>query len=87
MFVLASLHMRREENQLDVTAWFIALMTRSTCFGHLYVHQQELETMCVLTAYGAVLGYWLSGVRCRAAGCQSRKRDAASRSASLFLDA
>ena len=37
----------------------------------------------------AVLGYWLSGVRCRAAGCESRKRDAARlrRAASLFLDA
>ena len=26
---------------------------------------------------GPFLGYWLSGVRCRAAGCQYRKRDAA----------
>ena len=26
---------------------------------------------------GTYLGYWLSGVRCRAARCQSRKRDAA----------
>jgi hypothetical protein len=34
--------MRREENQLDVTVCFIALMTCSTCFGHLYAHHQEL---------------------------------------------
>ena len=27
--------------------------------------------------HGACLGYGLSGVRCRAAGCQSRKKDAA----------
>ena len=27
--------------------------------------------------HGTYLGYWLSGVRCRTAGCQSRKRDAA----------
>ena len=27
--------------------------------------------------HGTYLGYWLSGVRCRAAGCQFRKRDAA----------
>jgi len=27
--------------------------------------------------HGTYLGYWLSGVRCRAAGCQSRTRDAA----------
>ena len=44
--------MRREENHLDVTEWFIALMIRSTCFGHFYAHHQELETMCVVTAYG-----------------------------------
>jgi hypothetical protein len=40
--------LRREENQLDVTECFIALMIRSTCFGHFYVHHQELETICVL---------------------------------------
>ena len=40
----------RVENktQLDDTECFIALMIRSTCFGHYYVHQQELETICVL---------------------------------------
>ena len=43
-----SFHMRREENQLDVTECFIALMIRSTCFGHFYAHHQELETVCVL---------------------------------------
>ena len=35
------------KNQLDVTACFIALMIRSTCFGHFYAHHQELETICV----------------------------------------
>ena len=40
--------MRREENQLDVPQWFIALITCSTCFGHLYAHHQELETILVL---------------------------------------
>ena len=39
--------MRREENQLDATEWFIALMICSTCFGHFYAHHQELETICV----------------------------------------
>ena len=34
-------HMRKEENQLDVTECFIALMIRSTCFGHLYVEVPE----------------------------------------------
>jgi len=29
-------YMRREENQLDATEWFIALIICSTCFGYLY---------------------------------------------------
>ena len=48
MFVRASLYMRREENQLNATGWFIALVLCSTCFGHLYAHHQELETILVL---------------------------------------
>jgi len=40
--------MRREENQIDVTEWFIALIICSTCFGHLYAHHQELDTILVL---------------------------------------
>ena len=40
--------LRREENQLDVTECFIALMTRSTFFGHYYSHHQELDTICAL---------------------------------------
>jgi len=36
------------KNQLDVTEWFIALMISSACFGHFYVHHQELGTMCML---------------------------------------
>ena len=38
----------REENQLDATECFIALIICSTCFGHLYAHHQELETILVL---------------------------------------
>ena len=48
MFVSASLYKSREENQLDATEWFIALIIFSTCFGHLYAHHQELETIFVL---------------------------------------
>jgi len=40
--------MRREDNQLDGTECFIALIICSTCFGHLYAHHQELETILVL---------------------------------------
>jgi len=48
MFVRASYYKRREENKLDVTECFIALIICSTCFGHLYAHQQELETILVV---------------------------------------
>jgi len=48
MFVRASLYMRREESHLDATEWFITPIIRSTCFGHLYVHRQALETILVL---------------------------------------
>ena len=39
---------RREENQLDATECFIAIIICSICFGHLYAHHQELETILVL---------------------------------------
>ena len=48
MFIRASLYKHREENQLDVTECFIALIIYSTYFGHLYAHHQELETIFVL---------------------------------------
>jgi len=48
MFVRASLYKSREENQLDATESFIALIICSICFGHLYAHPQELETILVL---------------------------------------
>ena len=39
---------RSEENQIDATECFIALIICSTCFGHLYAHHQEFETTLVL---------------------------------------
>ena len=36
------------KDQLDVTCYFISLLMHSTCFGHYYIHHQELAT--VLTA-------------------------------------
>ena len=39
---------RTEENQLDATECFIAIIICSTCFGHSYAHHQELETILVL---------------------------------------
>ena len=51
MFVRASLYKPREENQLDATEWFISLVICSTCFGHLYAHHQDLETILVLLSH------------------------------------
>jgi len=39
------------KNQLDATEWFIALIICSTCFGHLYAHHQERETILVLLSH------------------------------------
>jgi len=65
MFVRASLYMRREENHLDASKWFIALIICSTCFGHLYAHHQKLETILVLLPHmvrnALVAGGWRSG--------------------------
>ena len=41
-------HLRREENQLDATECFIAIIICSTCFEHSYAHHQEFETLLVL---------------------------------------
>ena len=65
---------------------------------HLWYAQHVLGTsmpiirssrlyVCYCRLWCAVLGSWLSGVRCRPAWCASRKRDAARCAASLFLDA
>ena len=43
--------MPREENQLDANEWFVALIICSTCFGKLYAHHQELETIVVLLSH------------------------------------
>jgi len=50
---------RREENQLDATEWFIALIICSTYFGHLYAHHQELENMLVLLPIWCVIPWLL----------------------------
>ena len=38
----------REENQLEATECFIAIIICSTRFGHSYAHHQELETVLLL---------------------------------------
>ena len=47
-FPWVTLYKRREENQQYAIEWFIALIICPTCFGHLYAHHQELETILVL---------------------------------------
>jgi hypothetical protein len=41
-----------KENQLDATQWLIELVICCTCFGHLYAHHQELETILLVTTRG-----------------------------------
>jgi len=38
--------------QIDAPQWFIETTIRSTGFRQYYAHQQELETIQVITAYG-----------------------------------
>jgi len=35
----------RLKDQLDVTCYFISLLMYPTCFGHRYIHHQELLTI------------------------------------------
>jgi hypothetical protein len=50
-----------EENQLDATQYFIALVIGSTCFGHHNAHCQELATILPITAWAVWhLGCWWS---------------------------
>ena len=74
MFIRASLNKRREENQLDATEWFIALVICSTCFGHLYAHHQELETILVLLPH-MVCNALVTGGRRSGAGQQAMRPD------------
>jgi hypothetical protein len=61
----AQKYLRREENQLYATEWFIALIICSACFGHFCAHHQELEPIHVLLPLmvcGALfVGCWRSG--------------------------
>ena len=61
---------RREGNQLDTTECFIALIICSTCFGHLYAHHQELETILVLLPH-IVCNALVAGGRLLGAGQQA----------------
>ena len=72
MFVRASFCMRREENQLDATEWFIALIICSTYFGHLYDHHQELGIIFVLLPH-MVCNALVAGGRRSGAGQQDMR--------------
>jgi len=62
---------RTEESQLDVTELFIALIICSTCFGHLYVHHQELEIILVLLPHMVCNALVAGGGRRSGAGQQA----------------
>ena len=72
MFVRASLYKGIEENQLDATEWFIALIICSTCFGHLYAHHQDLETILVMLPH-MVCSALFAGGRRSGAGQQTMR--------------
>ena len=79
-----------EENQLDVTQCFIELVIRSTCFGHVYAHHQELAT--ILPVWHVACSSWLLVVGRSGAGKQAMRPDGempfdCSRTASLNPDA
>ena len=71
-YVRASLYKRREENQLEASECFIALIICSTCFGHLYVRYQELETILVLLPR-VVCNALVDGGRLSGAGQQAMR--------------
>jgi len=53
----------RIKDQLDVTCYFISLLMSSTCFGHWYIHHQELATILLNYHIGRiVLGSMCVGV-------------------------
>ena len=64
--------MLREENQLDATECFIALVICSTRFGHLYAHHQELETIFLLLPH-MVCNALVAGGRWSGAGQQAMR--------------
>jgi len=72
MFVRASLYKRRDENELDTTERFIALIICPTCFGHLYAHHQELETILMLLPH-MVCNALAAGGRLLGAGQQAMR--------------
>ena len=48
------------------------IMNRSTCFGHYYVHHQELATIQMVSAYGS--SPWLWQVAGLVHGCRFLER-------------
>jgi hypothetical protein len=72
MFACASLYKRREGNQLDAAECLIAIIIISTCFGHLYAHHQELETILVLLPH-MVCNALVAGGRRSGAGQQAMR--------------
>ena len=60
-----------EENRLDATQWFIGLVVCSTCFGHIYAHDQELATIQLV--WHVACNSWLLVVGRSGAGQQAMR--------------
>jgi len=71
-YFLQVINKRREENQIDATECFIELVICSTCFGHLYAHHQELDTILVLLPH-TVCNALVAGGRLLGAGQQAMR--------------
>jgi len=76
MFYRASLYKCIEENELDATEWFIALIIYSTCFRHLHAHHQELQTILALLPHVVCKALVAGGLRSGAARAASLIPDA-----------
>ena len=79
--------MRREEKPTRCHCMhFIALVICSTCFGHFYVHHQELETICVLLP-PRVCRAWLLvvGGQVQGSGVCVQEEGCCTNAVSLFL--
>ena len=79
------------QDQLDVTCYFISLLMCSTCFGHEYIHQQELATillnyhigLIVLGSMCVAVSVWLGWSGIRVAGFSLQHGYHSSREAAL----
>ena len=82
------MYMRREEKPTRCH-WMVCCnynMHQNVSGTSMPIIRSSIPYVCYYRLWRAVLGCWLLGVRCRAAGYVSRQRDVARRATSPFLD-